>query len=160
MAKKNCTEVGPAEKSKATTGAKVREFIRDLWRNYEKFISNCVTDCIPYKIKENGEAGHVGCALETVGGVVFTGICIDVPCSIGICAEQAAIAEMLKNRETKIKRIVAVYEDGSILPPCGRCRELMSQLDLYNENTMVVVDFEKEVRLKELLPERWDKKWD
>ena len=71
-----------------------------------------------------------------------------------------SIAEMLKNRETKIKRIVAVYEDGSILPPCGRCRELMSQLDLYNENTMVVVDFEKEVRLKELLPERWDKKWD
>jgi len=112
------------------------------------------------KLKKNGEAGHVGCALETVGGVVFTGICIDVPCSIGICAEQAAIAEMLKNRETKIKRIVAVYEDGSILPPCGRCRELMSQLDLYNENTMVVVDFEKEVRLKELLPERWDKKWD
>jgi len=100
----------------------------------------------PIKLKKNGEAGHVGCALETVGGVVFTGICIDVPCSIGICAEQAAI--------------VAVYEDGSILPPCGRCRELMSQLDLYNENTMVVVDFEKEVRLKELLPERWDKKWD
>ena len=67
----------------------------------------------PIKLKKNGEAGHVGCALETVGGVVFTGICIDV-----------------------------------------------SQLDLYNENTMVVVDFEKEVRLKELLPERWDKKWD
>ena len=117
-------------------------------------------DAEAIKLKKNGEAGHVGCALETVGGVVFTGICIDVPCSIGICAEQAAIAEMLKNRETKIKRIVAVYEDGSILPPCGRCRELMSQLDLYNENTMVVVDFEKEVRLKELLPERWDKKWD
>ena len=76
----------------------------------------------PIKLKKNGEAGHVGCALETVGGVVFTGICIDVPCSIGICAEQAAIAEMLKNRETKIKRIVAVYEDGSSLPPCGRCR--------------------------------------
>ena len=51
----------------------------------------------PIKLKKNGEAGHVGCALETVGGVVFTGICIDVPCSIGICAEQAAIAEMLKN---------------------------------------------------------------
>ena len=59
----------------------------------------------PIKLKKNGEAGHVGCALETVGGVVFTGICIDVPCSIGICAEQAAIAEMLKNRETKISCI-------------------------------------------------------
>ena len=32
----------------------------------------------PIKLKKNGEAGHVGCALETVGGVVFTGICIDV----------------------------------------------------------------------------------
>ena len=31
----------------------------------------------PIKLKKNGEAGHVGCALETVGGVVFTGICID-----------------------------------------------------------------------------------
>ena len=58
----------------------------------------------PIKLKKNGEAGHVGCALETVGGVVFTGICIDVPCSIGICAEQAAIAEMLKNRESCIRR--------------------------------------------------------
>ena len=28
----------------------------------------------PIKLKKNGEAGHVGCALETVGGVVFTGI--------------------------------------------------------------------------------------
>ena len=51
----------------------------------------------PIKLKKNGEAGNVGCALETVGGVVFTGISIDVPCSIGICADQAAIAEMLKN---------------------------------------------------------------
>lgn len=46
----------------------------------------------------------MACALETVSGAVYTGICIDVPCSIGMCAEQAAIAEMLKNGETKIKK--------------------------------------------------------
>ena len=63
-------------------------------------------------LKKNGEAGHVACALETTNGAVYTGICIDVPCSIGICAEQAAIADMLKHGETKIKRIVAVYEDA------------------------------------------------
>lgn len=108
----------------------------------------------PMKLKKNGEAGHVACALETASGAVYTGICIDVPCSIGICAEQAAIAEMLKNRETKIKKIVAVYEDGSILPPCGRCRELISQLDMENENTVVAIDNGREVTLKELLPER------
>ena len=111
-------------------------------------------------LKKNGKAGHVACALKTVSGIVYTGICIDVPCSIGICAEQAAIAEMLKHGETKIKRIVAVYEDGSILSPCGRCRELISQLDLDNENTVVAIKNDQKVTLKELLPERWDKKWD
>ena len=111
-------------------------------------------------LKKNGKAGHVACALETVSGIVYTGICIDVPCSIGICAEQAAIAEMLKHGETKIKIIVAVYEDGSILSPCGRCRELISQLDLDNENTVVAINNDQKVTLKELLPERWDKKWD
>lgn len=63
----------------------------------------------PVKLKKNGEAGHVACALEAADGAVYTGICIDVPCSIGICAEQAAIAEMLKHGETKIRRIIAVY---------------------------------------------------
>ncbi len=111
-------------------------------------------------LKKNGKAGHVACALETVSGIVYTGICIDVPCSIGICAEQAAIAEMLKHGETKIKRIVSVYEDGSILSLCGRCRELISQLDLDNENTVVAINNDQKVTLKELLPERWDKKWD
>jgi len=67
---------------------------------------------------------------------------------------------MLKHGETKIKKIVAVYEDGSILPPCGRCRELISQLDFENENTVVVIAGDREILLKELLPERWDKKWD
>lgn len=114
----------------------------------------------PIKLKKNGESGHVGCALETTNGNIFTGVCIDVPCSIGICAEQVAISEMLKNRETKIKKIIAVYKDGSVLPPCGRCRELISQLDLHNENTIVAVDKDKNVSLKVLLPERWDKKWD
>lgn len=114
----------------------------------------------PIKLRKNGEAGHVASALETINGAIYTGVCIDVPCSIGICAEQAAIAEMLKNGETQIKRIIAVYEDGSVLAPCGRCRELISQLNIKNEDTIVYVDKDKELKLKELLPERWDRKWD
>ncbi|WP_297719888.1 cytidine deaminase [Intestinimonas sp.] len=114
----------------------------------------------PMKLKKNGEAGHVACALETASGAVFTGICIDVPCSIGLCAEQAAIAEMLKHGETQIRKIVAVYEDGSILPPCGRCRELISQVDARNGETIILVADGKAVTLNELLPERWDRKWD
>ena len=57
-------------------------------------------------LKKYGKAGHVACALETAKGNIYTGICIDVPCSIGLCAEQSAIAEMLKHRETKIKKLL------------------------------------------------------
>ena len=51
----------------------------------------------PIQLKQFGSA----CALETNNGNIFTGICIDIPCSLGFCAEQAAIAEMLKTGETK-----------------------------------------------------------
>lgn len=112
------------------------------------------------KIKQFGISGHVACALETKEGNIFTGICIDLPCSIGLCAEQAAIAEMVKNNETVIEKIIAVYEDGSILPPCGRCREFISQIDDQNLKTTIILPELKEVLLQDLLPERWDSKRD
>lgn len=111
------------------------------------------------QLRKFGTAGHVACALETESGKIFTGICIDLPCSIGLCAEQAAIAEMLKIGETKIKQIVAVYEDGSILPPCGRCREFIAQIDDSNIATLILLPNLRELPLRELLPERWDDKW-
>lgn len=111
------------------------------------------------KLRRFGTAGHVACALETSNGNIFTGICIDLPCSIGLCAEQSAIAEMIKNGETAIKKIIAVFEDGSILPPCGRCREFISQIDDQNIKTQIIMPELKEMLIKNLLPERWDNKW-
>lgn len=112
----------------------------------------------PISLKGDAAAGQVACALETTTGKIFTGVCIDMPCSLGFCAEQAAIAEMLKNNETQIAKIIAVYEDGSILAPCGRCREFISQLSDDNMNTIVVIGENQEMELKRLLPEPWDKK--
>ncbi|HIK40521.1 hypothetical protein [Thermoleptolyngbya sp. M55_K2018_002] len=99
-------------------------------------------------------AGAVGCALSTATGQVYTGICLDLACGIGFCAEHAAIAEMLKARETVIDSIVAVSAKG-ILMPCGRCRELMVQVGSANLNTKVVVDRMNHIRLSELLPRHW-----
>ena len=98
-------------------------------------------------------AGSVAAALRTPAGAVHTGICIDVACGIGFCAEHSAIAEMLKHRETRIETIVAVKE-SKILPPCGRCRELMAQVNPKNGATRVILDEDRVVRLRELLPER------
>ena len=100
-------------------------------------------------------AGTVGAALLTTKGNIYTGINIEVACGMGFCAEHSAIAEMLKNRETQIEMIVAVNAD-SIIPPCGRCRELLFQVDNKNLNTKVYLSKEHYMTLDELLPKRWE----
>ena len=99
-------------------------------------------------------AGSVAAALLTSQGNIYTGINIDIACGIGFCAEHSAIAEMLKHRETEIEMIVAVSLDG-IRPPCGRCRELLFQVDAKNIHTKVYLSEEKYMTLNELLPHRW-----
>ncbi|WP_295418830.1 cytidine deaminase [Sulfurovum sp.] len=100
-------------------------------------------------------AGAVGAALLTTKGNIYTGINIEIACGIGFCAEHSAIAEMLKNRETEIEMIVAVHTD-TIIAPCGRCRELMFQIDYKNINTKIYLSKERYVTLDELLPNRWE----
>jgi len=102
----------------------------------------------------NYTAASVGAALLTTQGNVYTGVNLDVACGIGFCAEHSAIAEMLKHRETEIEMIVAI-NSGNIIPPCGRCRELMFQVDSNNANTKVYLTEDKYVTLNELLPVRW-----
>jgi|SRR5690625_402280 len=113
----------------------------------------------PRIISRNGEVGHVASALLTEAGNVYTGVAITVPCSIGFCAEHSAIAAMVTANESKIVKIVAVYEDGSILPPCGRCREFISQINDENDTCEVLLPNNVIKTLGELLPDRWDYKW-
>jgi len=100
-------------------------------------------------------AGGVGAAIRTVGGNVYTGVCIDLSSGLGFCAEVAAMAQMVTHRETQIEAVVAVTF-GGILPPCGRCRETMSQIDPRNVDCTVIVSEAEDVRLHDLLPNhRW-----
>lgn len=101
------------------------------------------------------EYGGIAAAIETVNGNIYTGISIDTACSMGFCAEHSAVAEMLKNGESKIKSIVAVDENGNAVPPCGRCRELISQLSKENLQTTVEVKNGIFKSLGELLPYDW-----
>jgi cytidine deaminase len=50
---------------------------------------------------------------------------MDTPSSMGFCAEHAAIAIMITAGKNKIIKLIAVYKDGTIIPPCGRCREFI-----------------------------------
>ena len=100
------------------------------------------------------DAGTVGSALLTASGRLCSGICVSLTCGLGTCAEHAAVLEMLKHGETHIAKIVAVSRKG-ILPPCGRCRELLVQVDRRNFATEVILGDDRTVHLGELLPAHW-----
>ena len=104
--------------------------------------------------------GYVGAALITDRGNVYTGINISLYCGIGFCAEHSAVAEMIKNGETKIRTIVAATAEGNVLPPCGRCREMIYQIDEANLATAVLIGNGGKQPLRELLPHIWQNYFD
>lgn len=99
-------------------------------------------------------AAAVGAALMTASGRVFTGINLDLACGIGFCAEHAAVAEMLKSRETVVRCIVAVNAER-IVAPCGRCREMLVQVDPRNLECEVLLPDGASATIRELLPNAW-----
>ena len=77
---------------------------------------------------------------------------------IGVCAERNAIFNKITNGEDEIRRVIAIDREGKAIPPCGACRELMTQLMPENyRNIEIMMDYEKNrvVTLGELTPEWW-----
>lgn len=112
----------------------------------------------PKQIADGVATGEVGCALLSEKNNLYLGASIHACCGVGFCAEHSAIAAMVTAGEYRIKKIVCASRDG-VLPPCGRCRELMSQIDKKNWGAEIMVNENKTVTLKDLLPEPYQKKY-
>ena len=110
------------------------------------------------KISDYVSAGCVAAAIESESGKIYTGVCVDTCCTLGICAERNAIFNMITNGESRITKVLAVMEDGSCGAPCGACRELMVQLmpEQYR-HIEIMMDYQtgKMTTLGELTPEWW-----
>lgn len=121
----------------------------------DELIHEAMTVINPKTI-DNADMGGVGCALLTSQGTVFKGVCIDTICSMGFCAEHNAIGSMITAQEYDIQKIVAVKKNDKgemfILPPCGRCREFIYQINKRNSETEIILDKNKTEKLKNLLP--------
>lgn len=112
----------------------------------------------PRNVSSIIEAGEVSAAIEVESGKIYVGVCVDSACSLGICAERNAIFNMITNGEYKIKKIIAINSEGKVIPPCGACRELMSQLMPSDYKKIeIMLDYEKckIVTLRDLTPEWW-----
>ena len=121
--------------------------------DFETLYSAALEVLNPRKVSEDVETGGVAAALATDKGHIYRGVCIDTACSLGFCAEHAAIAAMLTAGENRVESIVAVGWDKKVMPPCGRCRELLMQLG--NPEARVFLSPDKAVPVKELLPYYW-----
>ena len=76
--------------------------------------------------------------------------------SLSICGERAAISQMVSDGEREINTVVAVWisrrykknKSWGILPPCGVCRQAISQFG----NPWVIISKTKKVKFKDLYP--------
>lgn len=110
------------------------------------------------KISDYIEAGGVAASVLSSSGKIYTEVCVDTCCTLGICAERNAVFNMLTNGEYEIKRILAIMTDGKTAAPCGACRELMAQLMPNDYRTIeILLDYESEriITLGEITPEWW-----
>ncbi|MGF1478302.1 MAG: cytidine deaminase [Cyanophyceae cyanobacterium] len=100
---------------------------------------------------------HIGAAIRTKSGNLFVGVHVEASCGrISVCGEAVAIGIAATYGDTEISQIVAVTESGDIVPPCGMCRELISD---YAPDARVILDTDdgiKCVPILKLLPEKYD----
>ena len=125
-------------------------------QSHDHLIAAAAAVLHPHRVGDR-DFGDVAAALITDTGNVYVGVCIDTAGGTGFCAEHAAIAAMVTAREYKITKIVAVCQADDqgavhVVPPCGRCREFISQIDPTNLDTEVVLTRHRTANLRDLLP--------
>jgi homotetrameric cytidine deaminase len=127
---------------------------KEVW---DMLITRALEVLNPRTVSPFIEAGGVSAAILTKNGNVYTGVCIDTACTLGMCAERNAIANMITNGESQIDKLVCITRDGEVGSPCGACREYLMQLDKNSKDIQILINKEtyEYVRLEELVPDWW-----
>ena len=111
---------------------------------------------------------EVGAAVCTTTGYVFTGIHFETATGFAnICGEIAAICCMVAAGHRDVATVAAVWRDPDgkhyLLPPCGRCREVISDFNpeawviittLNDHWDAAAIEQPMRVRVADLLPRR------
>jgi cytidine deaminase len=128
-------------------------------QTFEQLIAQAKKLAVKRELTSDVTIGRVGCVLTTTSGKEYTGINLKAAGDLGFCAEVTALAQMITAGESEVEFVTTVNSDGEIIPPCGRCRELLYQINRNNLKTKIVFSATESVELKELLPRRWQEYW-
>lgn len=92
----------------------------------------------------------VGAALRTKNGEIYVGV--NVYSLHGACAEQIALGAAITNGEREFECVVAVRgaNGEEILPPCGNCRQILS--DYAPDCEVILSEDGQKVTARELIP--------
>ncbi len=122
----------------------------------DKILIKIARDLISERYKEDRH--HIAAALRTTSGKIFTGVHIEAYIGrITVCGEAIAIGAAATGGDTEIETIVAVNELGTIVSPCGMCRELISD---YSSKAKVIIARQGQlikVAVSELLPDKYSR---
>ena len=100
----------------------------------------------------------VGAAIRTKSGKVYRGCNIE-NCSYGltVCAERVAVYNAVSDGETDFEALAVFTEAKDLTPPCGACRQVLSE---FSKDLVIILanpGKQKELKLSELLPMPFNK---
>ena len=98
---------------------------------------------------------RVGAALLTKSGKVYTGCNIEnVSFGANNCAERTSVFKAVSDGEREFEAIVINGDHGDYLPPCGICRQVLSEFADASLQVILANNVEdyKITTLEELLP--------
>ena len=99
---------------------------------------------------------HIGAALRTRSGRVFTAVHIEAYIGrVAVCAEAIAVGMAAAAGDTDIEAIVAVNRGGDVVAPCGICRELISDYAPHAQVIVPGVEGPERVPVTALLPNKY-----
>ena len=126
--------------------------VNDIWNDLYLAAKGVLN---PKEVSNSVEVGGVVAAILTDTGNIYTGICIDTACSLGMCAERNAIGNMLTSGDVKVVKLLCIGRDDNLMMPCCACRDLLMQLG--NSDMEIITDLETKsvVKLGDLMPNWW-----
>ena len=92
----------------------------------------------------------VGAAVRCKNGKIYLGV--NVYLNHGACAEIIDIGSAITAGEREFDCIVSVRGEGEILPPCGNCRQMLSDYAPLCDVIIPTEDGERKIPAKELIP--------
>lgn len=102
----------------------------------------------------------VGAAIETTDGTIYTGCNIEnASYGLTVCAERVAIWKAMSEgvRPGQFRAIAVAADSPRPTPPCGACRQILSEFAPQATVTLVNLQGEtREFTVAELLPESFN----